>query len=543
LDTWLWILLTVALGLVAAADVSQEPSRPTAARFMSVSLVASVFVFAAAAASGTSILAITAGALIYFIDLACTVFPGVPDWSSVAMRLLSFFAPLSCAFVLAIVGELTYPISVRFSDPPLPSLLSKGTQLAMGAYHGLDPAVPLLYAILLLLPFGLLLMEILHLDRRVVWNFLMSPQSLSSSITLAIAVALCGVASALLLIPYMITGRPIGVDFGWYIDKVSELTQGEAIPALVSLSHPLILLIALTFKDLFQVSPELAVQLTTEAAAISAAASGGWFALQATRDRTAAVLAVLFSLFSIRATAGYFAGVLGNWFALAETFVALGLLVRFLQDHRIENLLLALTVNVAAFATHVETWMMLSSLMLLIGVRRREAVLGTGVIIFMLALASVGNAGFLSRQSEQMSQVVATFSLQNPAAFLTNLQTLSQFFMIGLFADPVLLILSILGMIYGSLVFRSGDAKHIVLAWSGLAGLFVLFFAPPFAWRAMYQVPYEILAAIGASVIWRACQTSGSTRQLYTSLAATVLLAICLATIANGIRAILVIAV
>jgi hypothetical protein len=539
LDTWLWISLTVALGVVAAADVWREPNRSVAATFISGALVVSVFVFAVAAASGVSILAIAVGVLIYFIDLAGTVSPRILGWSSVGVKILGFFGPLTCAFVLTVVGELTYPMSVRSSAPQLPWLLSEATQLAIAAYHGLDLVVPLLYAVLLLLPFGLLLMRVLRLDRKLLGDFERSPDGLSSSTVLAVAVTLCALTSALLFLPYVTAGRPVGVDFGWYIDKVSELSQGETIPTLAS-SHPLILLIALTFKELFQVSPELAVQLTTEAVAISAAASAGWFTIQATKDRTTALLAVLFSLFSIRATAGYFAGVLANWFAMAEMFVALGLLLKFLQDRRIGNLLLALAVNAAAFVTHVETWIILSLLMLLIGLRRREAVLGTGVVVLTLALLSIGNVEFLTSQFDQMSQVVGTFSLQNPTTFLTNLEVLSQFFMIGLFKDPVLLILSILGLIYASAVFVSSDAKHLILAWSVLAGLFVLFFSPEFAWRMLYQVPYEVLAALGAYVIWRACQTLGSKSQMWASLAATVLLAICLATIANGIRAVLV---
>jgi uncharacterized membrane protein len=251
-------------------------------------------------------------------------------------------------------------------------------------------------------------------------------------------------------------------------------------------------------------------------------------------------LALLFSLFSVRTTVGYFAGLLANWFAMAEVFLALGLLARFLRDGRKRDLAFIIALNVLVFATHVEAWMMLSLLTLLIGLRRKELLVSMAVTLLVLVSVFVGNPAFVSLQARDLSVVASSFSLKNPSSLLSNLQTIDQFFVIGLFTDPVLLILSILGLACAGLGFKSCTSAFPLCAWTALAGFSVLFLGPSFAWRALYQVPYEILAALGVSVIWRECEARASARGLNSHLPTVVVLAIGLATIVNGIRGILV---
>jgi hypothetical protein len=541
-DTSLWILLTVTLGLVVAADVLRQVRQSADAYLLLVILVASVSIFSIAAAFKLVILAIAVGALIYLIDLVGTIPSGIHGWSTVGAKILGVSVALTFAFVLSIVAELAYPGSLRFGGSTLPWLLFKALQLTMAVYHGLDPTVPVLYAILLILPFVLLGTIPYVVGKRPGRGYEI-PQGLNSSIALGVTVALFALASASLSIPYIGAGRPMGVDFGWYIDRLRELPEacGACTPA--SFSYLPILFVGWTFKELFQISPEFAIQLTTVTVAIAAAASAGWFTLQATQDKGTAVLSVLFSLFSIRATVGYFAGLLANWLALAEVFVALGLLIRFLRERNKQDLIAALAVNVLAFATHQETWVVLSLLMLLAGLRCRQALLGSGVVVLALASLALGNAGFVSWKAVQLSGVFASFSLRNPLNFLDNLAVLNEYFAVGLFRDPILLILSILGLIGISFRPVSRAPRFVLLAWTALAGLFVLFVGPPFAWRAVYEIPYEILAALGASVIWRACENPALGHPLSDYVPTTVLVVLCLATIANGIRAILTLAV
>jgi hypothetical protein len=136
--------------------------------------------------------------------------------------------------------------------------------------------------------------------------------------------------------------------------------------------------------------------------------------------------------------------------------------------------------------------------------------------------------------------VLGSFSLHNPVAFFSNLTILSQSFAVGLFRDPILLILSILGLLSTGLAREKRALRISVLAWTAFAGFFVLFFDPTWAWRALYQIPYEILAALGVLVIWRACVGPYSLMGKPNKYLATViLLVICLAVIFNGIRGIL----
>jgi len=525
-DTLCWILLTVMIGLVAVSDLLRGSDE--SARFFSIALIALVFAFGFSVLFHLSTLSIVAGAVIYFTDLL------VPKRSDAFVKILGFFAPLTCVFVLDIMAELVYPASFHLQRS-LPWLLSSSTQVATAAYHALDPVVPLLYAFLLLLPFALLLLSPSSVHLRI-FDSLTRRFELGAFTVLGLALVLCGFASALLFVPFVVAGRPVGVDFGWYIDGVSTLTRVGIVPALASFSHPLALLGAAIITEFFQVSPEMAVQIFTVVVAVFAAAAAAWVGLQTTNSRVVALLSLLFSLFSIRATVGYSAGILANWLALGESLVAFGLLVRFLRFNRSRDLLMAIVVNVAVFATHVGTWMMLSLVtLLLLGLRQKRALLGIGVIVTVLALVSTGLP-----EPQVLSQAISTLAFRNSGAFLSHLGTLSQFFIFGLFTDPVILILSILGMIYASFVLLSHDWKYMILAWSALAGALVLFLSPESAWRALYQVPYEILAAFGAYLVWLACMGSGPPTKLRSSLAAILLLAICLATIANGVRAVLV---
>jgi hypothetical protein len=525
-DTWCWILLTIILALVAASYPLQGPDQ--SARFLSLVLIASVLVFGFSILFRASALAIMTGAVIYFMDLL------VPKRSSAFVKILCFFAPLTCAFVLDILAELVYPASLHSQRSSLPWLLSSSTQLATAAYHVLDPAVPLLYGCLLLLPFALFLVS-LSVRRRILDNLPRHCHEPGIFTFLGVALMLCGFAWVVLFIPFVVTGRPVGVDFHWYINGVSTLTRVGILPTLASFSHPMTLLAAAMIGELFQVTPELAVQIFTVFVAVLAGAAAAWTSLQATNSRAVALLSLLFSLFSIRATVGYSAGILANWLALGEGLVVFGLLARFLRLNRRRDLAMALVVNVALFATHFATWVMLSVVtLLLLGLRRKRALFGLGGIFTVLVLVST------AIPEVQLSQVVSTFAFRSPEVFLGHLQTLSQLFIFGLFTDPAILILSILGITYASFVLLSHDWKYMILTWSALTGALVLFLSPEFAWRALYQVPYEILAALGAYFVWLVCVGSGPRTTLRNSLAATILLAICLATIANGVRAVLV---
>lgn len=537
-DTIFWVLSTEGLGLAAASAVFRH-RKSTYAKYVFVALIALILAFGVTTALGFVVLGIAFGALVYLLDLFA--FPvKICGWSTLAVRVLAIFVVLAFGFMLAIVGELAYPKSIQFPDSTLPWLLFKATQLAISVYHGLDPAVPVLCATLLLLAPILLLKEIPRSDHRSSCNLFSPPSELSARVAIAVAVGLCLLASVLLFIPYMAAGRPIGVDFSWYIDRLSQL-HGDGVATLSLSSHPAIMLVALTLEETLHVSPELAVQLTTNVVAISAVASAGWFAYQLSESTDAAVFSALFSLFSIRTTVGYFAGLLANWLGLAVVFVALGLLHRFLQGGKRRYIVFALALNVLAFATHLQTWIMLSMLILLLGLRRRELLIGAGLVLLGLAFVATENASLLSFGLSCVPQeALDSFSLHNPVAFFSNLTILSQSFAVGLFRDPILLILSILGLLSTGLAPEKRALRTSVLAWTAFAGFFVLFFDPTWAWRALYQIPYEILAALGVLVIWRACVGPHSLLGKPNKyLATVVLLVVCLAVIFNGIRGIL----
>jgi len=338
----------------------------------------------------------------------------------------------------------------------------------------------------------------------------------------------------------MAAGKPIGVDFSFYIDGLRQL-HDDGFTTLSSLLHPAILLLALTFEEALHVSPELAVQLTANAAAILTAVSAGWFALQLSKSIDAAVFSVLLGLFSIRTTVGYFAGLLANWLGLGMVFVALVFLHTFLKDGKRRYLVFALALNVLVFATHLQTWILLSILMLLLGLRRKELLIGAGVVFLALALLAGENTSLVSFGLSLFPQeVLDSFSLHNPAALLGNLAILSQSFAVGLFRDPVLLILSITGLLSVGPSREKDWLRISILAWASLAGFFVLFFDPTWAWRALYQIPYEILAALGMLGIWRTCMKPRPLLGLPNrDLATVIVLVICLAAIFNGIRGIL----
>ena len=242
LDTILWILSTEGLGLAAAGTVFRH-RKSTYTKYAFVALVTSSVAFGAATALGFVVLGITLGAIIYLLDLFA--FPvKIRGLSALAAKVLGFFVVLAFGFVLAVVGELAYPESVQFPDSTLPWLLFKATQLAISVYHGLDPTVPVLFAILLLLSPILLLKEIRRSDHRPSCNLFSSRFELSARVAIAVAAGLCLFATVLLFIPYIVAGRPIGVDFSWYIDTVSQLHDGFSAVSLSSL-HPAIILLTL----------------------------------------------------------------------------------------------------------------------------------------------------------------------------------------------------------------------------------------------------------------------------------------------------------
>jgi hypothetical protein len=542
LDGALWVMLTAMLGLVAISDMLWNAKQSGHVRHVSIVLVALVSFFVATSALNLVLAAITAGALIYFLDLF-TPPAGIRGWSTLGVKIFGILVIYTFSSVLAVTGELAYPTSVRSGGTTLPWLLSKATQLTLAVYHGLDPVVSLFYAILVTLSLASFLAVVFKLAPRLPWQLPRLSHELSEATTLAVALGLCALASFLLAVPYLVAGRPIGVDFNWYIDRVNELQGSQGFHDLQLFPHPVVLLITLAAGQLVRGPPELAVQLTMESVAIFAAVSQAWFVHEMTQDWGTSLFSVLFTLFSIRTTVGYFAGLLANWLAIAEVFIALGLLIRFLREGKRINLACILVLNGLVFSTHVQTWVMLSVLMLLFGMWRRSLLIWSALLVLALIATTISSPAFVSLLTAQMLDVAHSSSLENPLSLLGNLATVGRFFAAGLFNDPVLLVLSIIGLLCASFGLKSRAASYPVLAWTALAAFPVIFLDATFAWRVLYQIPYETFAALGVSAIWQVCEDPSKTGKLSSYLPTTVLLAICLAAVFDGIRGILLLVV
>jgi len=250
-----------------------------------------------------------------------------------------------------------------------------------------------------------------------------------------------------------------------------------------------------------QLIPVLTVLISTLAAF--------WFVKVGEHGTLVAYFSVVFTVFSFNTTIAMHAGILANWLAIGLAFIFFGLVLQLEKKRTLKHFLLATTVWAAIFFTHYWSWMFFSLVLVCYGLltwlQREKCNLKIKVLVLLLALFAFASLLFHLPSLFFFSSYgsSADFSPMNlTLLFWTRLPLFIHYWFFGALANPVMMTLAIFGMV---LCFGQRNSfRRLLISWTVVGSLLSILTSSIgknmnqwIMWRALYDIPFQIPAALG----------------------------------------------
>ena len=305
------------------------------------------------------------------------------------------------------------------------------------------------------------------------------------------------------------TGSPVGTDAQVYILWVNQMLQ-RPIPGALAYafsgasngSRPLSLIFPYVVSGLFGVQADVAVKIYPLFLAPLLVVSSFLFVFLAHGDKHTAGLVGLMTAFSFQFTVGMWAGYYANWLALAESYLYLGILMRFSKSRSKADFIGISCLSVALLFTHPWTWDLVFLLSIVFMIERAITTHDFRPMRWTTLLVAV-NVGADSIKSFALGGYgggragvdIATNNLgfSQLVMFWPNVvQTFVQYYSM-LLADAVILGLAVIAIWHFS-VDRQGFTRLIAF-WVVLASLPFPFLESVLQSRIIYLLPVPVLAS------------------------------------------------
>ncbi|MFB3888665.1 MAG: hypothetical protein ACE14S_04175 [Candidatus Bathyarchaeia archaeon] len=342
---------------------------------------------------------------------------------------------------------------------------------------------------------------------------------LSRRVLVAALLLLWAAAAFLMYYPYTHLGTStiVGADSIAYYNWQRDMDQNGSLTALQT-DRPLALLIMHTAKYVTGLPVEEVLRILPIICAICLSLAVFWFVKAGTDNERLSLTAAVFSVFSFQTSVGMFAYSYANWLAMAELFALFALLLMSLQRCSWRYGLTASFMGVLLFLTHVYTWgVIMVILAALLGwtmlksvwkkteekfdIRLLLVILALNLIFYAAYVLSPFGRGLSSASSESFSFLVPSLNLSTLLNLLKGLEMAIQMWVGGLFANPLLLVLSIAGML--TVIGARKRFNRIMLLWVAIPSALLFFLSPdgPLFYRILYVLPVPVLAAAGLTQI------------------------------------------
>ena len=332
-----------------------------------------------------------------------------------------------------------------------------------------------------------------------------------------LAILSISMASAFLLalLPYRPdinpAGIPVGTDTPEYIQWVNQMLQkpvpqalGYAFSQASNGSRPLSLIFPYIMSALLGVSGDVSVKFYPLLLAPLLVISSFLFVLLGFGDKRTAGLVAMMTTFSFQFTVGMWAGYYSNWLALAESYLFLGIILRFSYSGSKVTFLGIVFSSLSLLFTHPWTWDLMILLAAIFMVERSLRTHDLRLMKTIILVAIISLAVDILR-SFVLSTVAGSGSglefAVSSAGFAQSLMlwpdvvaTFVQYYN-GLLADAVILGLSLMT------VWRTWDSNapfsRLLIWWVALASLPFPFLTSIWQSRIVYLLPTPVLASAG----------------------------------------------
>ena len=320
-----------------------------------------------------------------------------------------------------------------------------------------------------------------------------------------------GFAGLVGYLPYFFRSTPVGVDAGWYSDRLAEFSTQGLTPGILSEPRALSLLLFHAIQLSGLSVPETIIAGTVLLSTLFAL-SNLFCVYELTQRRDQAFLAAILACVSIQTLVGTIAAIFDNWLALAEVILFFGFLFRTIRTAKSTWLLAAFVMSLLVMLTHAWTWSLLMLTLavhiLFSAVKEKSIVLhsaelkvfaGSALIGFILyTLGSLWTPAFRDAIDSGFYSVLLG-SFQWPAVFFTNLQLTFTKYAGGFFENWVVFSLAIAGIL--GLAGTPKKAQSLLGLWVLCPSLMTIFLSAFIQWRLLFLIPYNVFAAIGAFVL------------------------------------------
>jgi len=341
------------------------------------------------------------------------------------------------------------------------------------------------------------------------------------------------VASAILLalVPYRPNLNPamtpVGVDAHYYVDWVSQMLQlspagafSYAIGNASYGSRPLILIPIYLVVSTGLISTIRAVEFLPAVLGPLVALSTFVFVREGQKSEKLAGVVSLLSVFSFNATVGMWAGFFANWLAIAEAYIFLTLLLRFLRTMSRRGFVLLTLMSIAMLLTHPWTGMVVltvaSVFVLSVWRDSRQIILAKAlfVLLSITTVIYVTKIVFVEglATAQYTSATVSGSGVSQLFSFWPNIVYSLFVYFNGLFGNAILLGLSIVAVI--SLRFLDRFERLLAL-WVAIGSIPFAFLESGLQVRILYDLPFPVLASMGLLLLIR----PAGNRTLHSSLA------------------------
>lgn len=306
----------------------------------------------------------------------------------------------------------------------------------------------------------------------------------------------------------------LGTDSNYYYNWINQLSQKGPMAAL-EMDRPFSNLLLYSIQALTSTSTETIVRYAPMFCSAALCLVVFWFVNVGTKDKRLALMSAVFTVFSFQTTVSLFVYSLSNWIAIIEMFLIFGLLLISSERHLLKSTVLLSLLGIILLLTHPYTWevaiAILSTYLAYAFLRRRTedkqkikqlTVFLSANIVFFFSYAllpfgaGLGNAG-----SAVLKYTPPTFGLSNFLSLQNGLENMIEVWVGGLFANPLLIVLAIIGVF--ALMDYSKRYNRLMLVWIAVPFVALLAFSPEsfFYYRIVYLIPIQIFAASGLCLV------------------------------------------
>jgi len=344
-----------------------------------------------------------------------------------------------------------------------------------------------------------------------------------SLLSVAVSIAL---GAFITYYPYFYQPRLLGVDAPDYYRRLLAMKDPSSALALMTTdpkaSYMLLLYLA---KATTGWPAEFVVKITPALPAAFLAVATYLFVKVGTDDAVLAGLASLFATFSIHTTVAMFAGIFGNWLAIAWVMLLFATLLKSLKTNSKRWLLASSAFSFLVLATHVWTWAivmaaLLAYVILSIRVKRtrlrlslswrsKDFLFSLTVFLFsvglvaamLLGLPFIGGLVGIRGAALSGTSILESMGVHNLSEIQGTLRDTLTFYVGGFNATPLAYLFAA-GALLGVSLHEHGF-RRLLASFLIAASLPLVLVDPSYQWRMLYIVPFEALLALGVYKIGR----------------------------------------